>query len=94
MRTLAMIMVIVCAIVLLFGGCATYVPVSLSGPKVPTECKRRHPRDLPSPPSLAGPMVSPDQLNRHWAKHHRLKSRPRYRRLRRNYQICSKYARR
>jgi len=79
---------------LFLAGCATnYVPVPLSEAPVPPECKRRHYSDLASVPPMEGPKVSPDEINKHWAKNYRLKARVRYRSLYRDYQICSKYAR-
>jgi len=82
-------------ITLFLAGCSTkYVPVELSEAPVPPECKRQHYRDLAPVPPMEGPQVSPDEINKHWAKHYRLKARVRYRNLRRDYQICSKYARR
>lgn len=74
------------------GGCASYVPVETPKLAVPKECKARHAVDLPEVPTLLGPTASPDQVNKHWAKHHRLASRPAYRRLYRNFRVCSRYA--
>lgn len=78
----------------LVGGCASkYVPVPQSKLATPRECKARHYSDLPKVPTMNGPSVSPEEVNKHWARHHRLKSRPAYRRLYRDYRVCSAYAR-
>jgi hypothetical protein len=78
---------------LMLGGCATYVPVQTDKLAVPAECKARHYADLAKVEPLKGPTASPDEVNKHWAKHHRLKDRPRYRRLYRDYKVCAHYAR-
>lgn len=75
------------------GGCASYVPVETQRLAVPKECKARHAADLDEIPPMTGPRVSPDDVNRHWAAAWRLKSRPAYRRLYRNYTVCARYAR-
>jgi hypothetical protein len=77
---------------LMVTGCTTFVPVALDPPKLPRECRNAHPKDLPAIPPMKG-QVSPDELNKHWARNYRLKARPRYRSLRRSYAICSRYAR-
>ena len=89
-----MIVILMAILAVLLAGCQTYVPVALEEPPVPQECKRRHARDLAPVPEMQGPTVTPDQINRHWAKHFRLKARARYRSLRQDYEVCSKYARR
>lgn len=76
------------------AGCSTnYVPVQTDKLAVPQECKARHYADLPAIDPLKGPKASPEDVNKHWAAAHRLKSRPAYRRLYRDYRICSRYAR-
>ncbi len=80
------------AVALMLSGCAKYIPVELQGIPVPKECKKNHAWDLPAVPPMEGPKVSPDAINKHWARHYRLKARSRYRNLRRDYQICSQYA--
>lgn len=82
----------ICFLFLGLTGCANYVPVETPRLAVPKECKARHYSDLPTVPHLAGTKASPDQVNKHWAKHHRLVSRPAYRRLYRDYRICARYA--
>lgn len=77
---------------LIVGGCASYVPVQTEKLAVPAECKAKHYADLPEVPPLSGPSASPDQVNKHWAKHYRLSARPAYRRLYRNNKVCSRYA--
>ena len=89
-----MIVILMAIIAILLAGCQTYVPVALKEPPVPIECKRQHARDLAPVPEMQGPTVTPDQINRHWARHFRLKARARYRSLRRDYAVCAKYARR
>jgi len=81
-------------VVAMISGCAKYVPVETSKLAVPKECKARHYADLPDIAPMTGPSVTPDQVNKHWAKAHRLESRPAYRRLYRDYRVCSAYARR
>lgn len=78
---------------LIAGGCASYVPVATEKLAVPAECKSRHYADLPKVPALPGPKASPDQVNKHWARHYRLEARPQYRRLYRDYRLCARYAR-
>jgi hypothetical protein len=77
---------------LLLAGCQTYVPVATDKAPAPPECKRRPHNDLPAVPKLEGETVTPDALNKHWARHYRLEARPRYRSLREAYRICSTYA--
>lgn len=84
---------LICSLTVMFlAGCANYVPVETPKLAVPAECKSRHYADLPAVPELPGPKASPDQVNKHWAKHYRLTSRPAYRRLYRDYKVCSRYA--
>lgn len=78
---------------LMLAGCASYVPVETPKLALPPECKARHYADLEKVEPLEGPRVTPDQVNKHWAKHHRLKDRPRYRRLYRDFRVCAHYAR-
>jgi hypothetical protein len=77
---------------LVVSGCQTYTPVELETVPVPKECKLTPYNDLPEVPKLEGDKVTPDALNKHWAKHYRLKARPRYRNLREAYRVCSTYA--
>lgn len=78
----------------ILAGCAgDPVPVALSKAPVPKECKERHYADLPDVPSILGTTATTQSINSHWAKHHRLQSRPRYRSLYRAYTVCSRYAR-
>lgn len=78
--------------VLVLGGCAKYVPVETPKLALPAECKARHFADLPPVDEVPGENISPEALNKHWAKEYRLKQRKAYRRLYRNYRVCSKYA--
>jgi hypothetical protein len=80
-------------LVALMGGCASFVPVETPKLAVPKECSARHYADLPKVDELPGPQVSPDQVNKHWAKEYRMKQRQAYRRLYRNYRVCARYAR-
>lgn len=80
--------------VMFLAGCSNYVPVETEKLSAPAECKARHLADLPAVESMAGPQVSADQVNKHWARAHRLTSRPAYRRLYRDYRICARYANR
>lgn len=73
------------------GGCGKDVPIALELPKKPKECSARHASDLPPVAVLKGPTATTDEVNRHWAKAHRLVSRPAYRSLYRHYKICSRY---
>jgi hypothetical protein len=92
MRYALIISVIILVVAL--AGCAKYVPFETQKLAVPKECKARHYADLPDVAPMTGPNVTPDQVNKHWAKAHRLQSRPAYRRLYRNYRVCSAYAKR
>ena len=80
------------AVAVVLAGCQTCTPIELETVPVPSECKIKTFRDLPAVPELTGKNVSPDALNKHWAKHYRLKARPRYRRLRDAYEVCATYA--
>lgn len=77
---------------LLVAGCQTYVPIETERAPVPAECKMKPFSDLPAVPELAGEKATPDQLNKHWARHYRLKARPRYWMLRDAYKVCATYA--
>jgi len=81
-----------CLSLALVGCAGDPIPVALNSAPVPKECKARHYADLPEVPPMMGTTATADQVNRHWAKHHRLKSRPRYRSLYRDYRVCSRYA--
>lgn len=74
------------------AGCQTYTPIELETVPVPKECKLKTFSDLPKVPELTGESVTPDRLNKHWARHYRLQARPRYRRLRDAYNVCATYA--
>lgn len=73
------------------AGCGKDIPVALPLAEKPIECGRWHPAELPKVDLIKGDTASTDAVNRHWARAHRLKSRPTYRRLYRDYRICSKY---
>lgn len=83
---------VICAPTVMFlAGCGKDIPVAVPLAEKPKECLRWHPSDLPDVDDIKGPAASTDAVNRHWARAHRLKSRPTYRRLYRDYRICSKY---
>lgn len=79
----------------IISGCASkFVPVDMPKPKRPEACewkKRGHSEDLPDVPLVREDFAGVDKVNKHWAAHYRLKARPSYRRLWRDYIVCSRF---